>query len=349
MSTRFLAHDDIVPWLSRMGQDHRVIAPMREGAAVVFRQHDGSSMPELETLPSMPPKDAIFPQTEVLFRFRIRRDTEHDGNAQVDLQPTVSEDRVLIFGTPPCGARGFAVLDEILLKGPVEDTYYAARRNNAVLVSVACARPQATCFCHWTGGGPDSTEGTDILLTPVDGGYVADGVTEKGAALVAEAPFADATEEQEQAAKAVHDTARERLGDAPDLSDAPEALQACFADDEFWDDIASQCLSCGACTYLCPTCSCFNITDEANGTSGERLRTWDNCMSPMYTREASGHNPRMTKNYRLRNRIQHKFNYHPAGHGGQFGCVGCGRCVKKCPAGVDIRTIVLRAKEKHNA
>lgn len=349
MQKRYLSHDNLVPWLALMGKDYRVIAPMREGAAVVFRQHDGASTPELSAKPSMPPKDALFPQTEVLFTFRIKRDDDNDGNAQVALNPTVPEDKVFVFGAPPCGSRGFSVLDSIFIDGDVQDTYYKARRENALVATVACVRPMSTCFCHWTGGSPSSTDGTDILLTPITGGYIATPVTDKGAEATASDLFVDATSEQEAEAEKIHTAAKDKLGDAPDLAGLPEALEKRFGDAAFWEEISARCLSCGACAYLCPTCSCFNITDEANGSSGERLRTWDNCMSPLYTREASGHNPRMTKPNRLRNRIQHKFNYHPSSHDGHLGCVGCGRCIKQCPAGVDIRKIILLAKESADA
>ena len=148
----------------------------------------------------------------------------------------------------------------------------------------------------------------------------------------------------EEAEKVCKEAAAE-LSLPPDLSDAPAKLLEVFDNMEFWENVSAQCLSCGACTYLCPSCYCFNITDESHGMQSTRIRSWDNCMSALFTMEASGHNPRPTKAHRLKNRVGHKFSYYPNLHDGTPSCCGCGRCIKSCPAGVDIREIVLKAIE----
>lgn len=112
-----------------------------------------------------------------------------------------------------------------------------------------------------------------------------------------------------------------------------------FTDTEFWIKQTAKCLSCGACTYLCPTCQCFTITDEGSPLEGRRLRSWDSCMSPQFTLETSGHNPRAEKFKRMRNRISHKFSYYPQSYDGAYSCVGCGRCVISCPVSLDIRRV----------
>jgi len=107
----------------------------------------------------------------------------------------------------------------------------------------------------------------------------------------------------------------------------------------FWPQIAEACINCGACTFLCPTCYCFDIQDEVAGTKGVRLRYWDSCMFPLFTLHASGHNPRGQKMQRVRNRFMHKFKYFPDRFG-PVSCVGCGRCVKDCPVNIDIREVI---------
>ena len=134
---------------------------------------------------------------------------------------------------------------------------------------------------------------------------------------------------------------------APNIKSAPEKVAARFNDTQFWQDQTDRCLSCGACTYFCPTCYCFTITDEGEGLSekgGRRLRSWDNCMSSLFTREASGHNPRTVKAFRMRNRVSHKYSTYPE-NWGAFSCSGCGRCISNCPVCLDIRAIVLAALE----
>ena len=171
--------------------------------------------------------------------------------------------------------------------------------------------------------------------------------TDKGAALLEGSSLADGADRFADA-EAARKAAWASLEKAPSLAEAPAKVAARFEDVEFWQQETDRCLSCGACTYFCPTCYCFNITDEGdglNGREGRRLRTWDNCMSPLFTREASGHNPRTAKALRMRNRVSHKFATYPE-NWGAFSCNGCGRCVSNCPVHLDIRAIVLDAINK---
>ena len=122
-------------------------------------------------------------------------------------------------------------------------------------------------------------------------------------------------------------------------------MAARFTDNAFWDKETVKCLSCGCCTFICPTCQCFTITDEGSQLDGRRLRSWDSCMTPLFTMETSGHNPRPTKANRMRNRVSHKFSFYPERYDGYFSCVGCGRCVVSCPVSLDIRHMVKAAVE----
>jgi ferredoxin len=110
-------------------------------------------------------------------------------------------------------------------------------------------------------------------------------------------------------------------------------------DPDIWKEITAKCISCAACTYVCPTCFCFNIRDEQKGLKGERYKCWDYCMNSYYTLEASGHNPRAEKNKRYRNKVNCKYNYNIKRSNNIF-CGGCGRCIEVCPVSVDIREVV---------
>lgn len=350
MVTGFLPRQALAHWLAAMAAEAELWLPVSEGRAEaalpVFRTWTEGCEPLLDKPAQAPPKEAVFPSTEVLFRFEVTKDQEA-GAERTRLEETLPDtDPVVVFGCRPCGARGFAVFDPVYLEGPYRDPYYARRRERTAFISLACARPERTCFCHWTGSGPSDVRGSDILLTPVDGGFWLEALTEQGQALAATAELVD-DDNKKAEAEAVQATAAASLEAEADLAHAPAALLTLFDDDAFWDLQSAHCISCGACTYLCPTCYCFNITDEAGGegkeVGGERLRTWDSCMLPQFTREASGHNPRLAKAQRLKNRVGHKFSYYPQVHGGTVACCGCGRCVRHCPAGVDIRAIVLDA------
>ena len=113
-----------------------------------------------------------------------------------------------------------------------------------------------------------------------------------------------------------------------DLFDAP-----------IWDEVAFSCINCGTCTFLCPTCWCFDIQDEVLGKQGDRIRNWDACMFPLFTLHGSGHNPRDEKTQRVRQRFMHKLKYYVDKYKGGPACVGCGRCVQFCPVNIDIRRV----------
>ena len=107
----------------------------------------------------------------------------------------------------------------------------------------------------------------------------------------------------------------------------------------FWEDISFACINCGTCTFLCPTCWCFDIQDEIHGKSGKRLKNWDSCMFPLFTMHTTGHNPRGTKLQRVRQRFMHKLKYFVDKYDTGTMCVGCGRCVRQCPVNIDIRKV----------
>jgi ferredoxin len=343
---RFIPEADVPGWLAELAKTQAVYAPVRqEGQASFARYRPGQAL-ALDQDAVTPPKEAVFPQTKALMRFAFRHDPENPGQRRLDIKEDLDESPALVFGARPCGVRGFATFDGVFGSPEVTDPYYQARRENTVFMTMACAHPKRSCFCHYVGGSPDDPQGSDVLLTPAQGGYLAQAVTEKGEALLAKASFALAPE-REMEALAVHQKAREILGEPLDIARLPEALKQAFANLTFWEDMTAGCVGCGACTYLCPTCYCFNLTDESDGQSGVRLRTWDSCMFAQYSLEASGHNPRPTKAHRLRNRINRKFWYHPKNHGGLIACCGCGRCTRHCPGSVDLRHIIQEALKLH--
>ena len=352
MVAKFLATDALADIAAAWARAYRLLAPVREGQAVVYRPWAKDMHPFLGRPPTVSAKEALFPQTENLLTYTYRKDQNDLTRTEVFLAEPLPQEPTVLLGCRPCDARGRKLLDRVFLERGVKDNLYEARRKATIFVSVACDRLENTCFCHWTGGGPTSEEGSDVLLFTVAGGYAAKALTEAGERLLAALPEAPAPAQEELAAKLASPA---EPGPAPDLSAAPQAFLALFDNMDFWMDQSARCLSCGVCTYLCPACSCFNITDEPSGMKGKRLRTWDTCMSALYTLEGSGHNPRVSRAHRLRNRVGHKFCYHPqefpatdekSGGQPEFSCTGCGRCIKACPVSVDIRRIVHDILEK---
>ena len=186
------------------------------------------------------------------------------------------------------------------------------------------------------GSSPDDPRFVDVMLQEVQGGYIVQIITDKGDALL---------ESVSMITEPFKGEPRDRdWGISPTLTYPPlEAWSERF-DDTYWDNISERCLSCRACAYVCPTCRCFDVRDEALPGSSEtklyeRIRCWDSCAGETYRRIAGGHNPRPEKGQRLRNRFFCKFYYFPLQYG-PAACTGCGRCIDVCPAGVDITEVL---------
>lgn len=344
--TRFLAQNGVEAFLARLSSvAQRVLVPVERPAAskpsVVFAPWQ-KGKPFTLAKATVPPKEAVLPECETLFTFHA--DKEGPDVSRLVLEEPQAMETAVIFACRPCDAQGLASIDRPYMQGLFKDPYYAARREKLTVVTHTCASGCQTCFCHWVGGGPSCPEGSDVLMTPVADGFVLEAITPKGEELLGASDLPDGSDREEEM-RQTRERAQESLTPAPDISASPASLRAMFADEGFWEKQTDRCISCGACTYFCPSCYCFNITDEGEAQSekgGRRLRSWDNCMSSRYTREASGHNPRPHKSQRMRNRVSHKF-WTYVDNWGAYLCSGCGRCIANCPVHLDIRAIVLAA------
>jgi ferredoxin len=280
------------------------------------------------------PKSIFFPQREVLYKF------SGDTIEEVKIE---AEDSI-VFGIRPCDASALIYLDKVFkdVNSKFQDPYYLTRREKTLIIALACDTPRATCFCTSVGGSPAGKTGTDILAADLGETLLFESVTEKGKGFMEKSGlFKKPTDEEIKVKEEKARQAEQSMVEiaTPDIEGLTEKIDKGF-EDPLWDAITQNCLGCGACTYLCPTCHCFDITDEENGKrEGIRLRTWDSCQYPLFTLHASGHNPRVNKKQRMRQRIMHKFSYTVANTGDIY-CVGCGRCVIYCPVNLDIRDML---------
>ncbi|MBO4317057.1 MAG: 4Fe-4S dicluster domain-containing protein [Mailhella sp.] len=353
MKSFYVSESDLCALLKAWAGGYRLVAPKREGPSVLFRPYAQDELPEnaaaaLTERATLSAKEVMFPKSEVLLAYTASKNEENraDLDQRIEDMSVAAVKPVVLFGLRPCDARGFAVLDKPYLEGRFVDPYYKARREAAVIVTCLCTDALPTCFCTWVGGSPNSSEGSDVTFVPVQDGFLFTALTEKGLALFDGASLREADADHDAQAQAALKSAEASMPASPFPAGLSESVAAAFTLDAFWEKETVKCLSCNACTYVCPTCQCFNITDEGSPLDGRRVRSWDSCMSPLFTLEASGYNPRAKKYQRMRNRIEHKFNYYPGDHEGMFSCVGCGRCVRSCPVSLDIRSVVLKAAEQ---
>lgn len=338
MNARTIGKTELINFLAGLGSKYDVFAPVKKDGAICF---EPLSSPEdivfcypnsLKT-----PKEFFFPQAEVLFTFQ-------GAERQTD-KPAANTKPQVLFGLRPCDSKALLLLDSVFDQQDYQDHYYIEKRKNMVLIGLACTNPQSTCFCTSVRGGPFDKEGLDILVTEMDDNrcYV-EILTEKGEQLIAEdSSFKTADKPDVQQVESVKEKAEAKVPTKVALEGLKEKLDATF-DSPLWDRIHEKCLGCAVCTYLCPTCHCFALLDEKVDSKGQRVRNWDSCMFPIFTLEASGHNPRVSNRERMRQRIMHKFNYFVKNFG-QTACVGCGRCLINCPVNMDIREIIETIKE----
>jgi ferredoxin len=315
---------------------------MRTGGRTVFQPLDAGGVLNLDGLATASPKAVLLPRCETLLEYHYSKGEEAPSRTSLEVREVLPDEPTLLFGARPCDVRGFTVFDRVYDAGSRRDVYYCSRRDNTLVAALACTKPDDTCFCHRVGGGPGDSTGADLLVTFIGEGYVIEAVTPRGDDFLSVQDLPEAGGRVE-AARKDREAVAAAMPEGESLLGVPEQVNKLFDDQAFWEDVSAKCLSCGACSYLCPTCYCFNMTDEMHGDDGVRVRTWDNCMSFQFTLEGSGHNPRAAKAQRMRNRVGHKFNYYPALHGGSLACVGCGRCIAHCPVSMDVREIVSKA------
>jgi ferredoxin len=316
-----LTESELRNFVARAGsQGYTVFAPRKRGGKVYLEEVGDADEVELgHVLTVNGAKDILLPRFEPLADFRL-------GDVRVD----ALEERFarVIFATRPCDAAALVILDAILLD-PVRDARYARRREETVIVTLACSNADGACFCASMGYGPHDETGSDVILLPSGGSYIVRALTGKGKALLDKVGIpADEGGEPDsppELKRKVH------------TGGIKEWLDENFESDR-WKDASINCISCGTCYYLCPTCHCFDITDEAGVARGRRYRIWDCCSFSDFTRMA-GHQPRVGRHARYRQRIMHKFKY-TVDNVNLTACVGDGRCIRHCPVGVDIGEVL---------
>jgi len=330
MSKVILPTGRVVELLDDLMRDFEVVAPVELGGDTIFTHINDAEEMALEYPNSnVSLKEFLFPQTECLFEYSVQK-------GMFRLKERRDRRRRLIFGIRPCDVAGLRYLDS-LFSGDILDPNYWSRRANTKLVCIACTKPcTEACFCTSTGTGPFPETGFDLALTPVRAGFLAEALTESGreilkrnSQLLELSTEADEAERESQAALAL-----QRFKRRVDIARAVVGMNRLFRD-SIWESTSKKCLRCGGCTYVCPTCYCFNVFDRSRNSKGERLRHWDSCQLIGFGRRAGGLNSRPSQIERLRQWYYHKFSY-SLDQFGMLGCVGCGRCVETCIGNIDI-------------
>ena len=341
-----IAKEKLNALYAKISETMGLFIPVKKAGEVNYAVWSEGKEVSLETLKTVKsPKNMFFPQTENMMKFK----TEGKEIEVEDLRVDYKEVKEFVaFGVKACDFKAMEVLDKVFLADPV-DTYYKSRRDATTVVTLACSRPEESCFCSAFGIDATAPQG-DVTIWLDEKNLYWQANTEKGEKLTEKVSdlFENGGEEDVKAQQA---KTKEILAKLPfatlDLSRfKPENLNELFNAPE-WESMSEACLGCGTCTFVCPTCQCFDIRDFKTNDGILRYRCWDSCMYSDFTLMAHG-NSRTTQMQRFRQRFMHKLVYYPSQNDGLYSCVGCGRCVNKCPQRLNIVKVINTLGGKKN-
>lgn len=341
MSMYKIAKDQLPSLFAAVSGKQDLFLPVKKCGQTNYGLWTEEAEADLDTLKTVKSaKDCFFPQSEVLYRCK-------NENGKISIDPgKLAEKDFVVLGMRACDVKAVEVLDKVFLQDPV-DSFYKARREHGTIVSLSCHEPEETCFCK--NFGVDAAAPCGDVETWLAGDMLYwKPVTEKGEKLtkLLLGVLTEAGEEGEKAVEEEQAAVRDIIEKLPlshlDLSRfRPENTMELF-DSPLWEEMYKPCLACGTCTFVCPTCQCYDIRDFDGGKNGvQRYRCWDSCMYSDFTMMAHG-NMRTSQLQRFRQRFMHKLVYYPANNDGMYSCVGCGRCVSKCPASLNIVKVIKK-------
>ncbi|WP_457551260.1 4Fe-4S dicluster domain-containing protein [Desulfobacula sp.] len=329
---------------------YTLFGPVKDKNGFLIKKLEKDILPEMDyTDCVMSAKSVIFPQTEKMLVTTLdesQKDHHIMKRPETDMSPRA------VLGIRPYDAKAMELVKLNFDTEDYRDPYWCDAYEATTFVGLAINRPGPFDFSTSAGTGPFEEAGLDVLLADLDDKYLVKILTDKGEAFISACGFDTVVDEKESGMlfDVLKKEAEKTIVSHIDTGKLKEKTILELHEAPFWDDLAFSCINCGTCTYVCPTCWCFDLQDETKHKSSIRIRNWDTCMSPLFTRHATGHNPRSTKTQRVRQRFMHKLKYFLDKYDQGIMCVGCGRCVKSCPVNIDIREVcnTLNSYEKQN-
>jgi len=339
--------ENMLGFLKHLSSDRTLVCPVNTGKVIEYREVAAIDIPaddstqagsidqiaQDENLILMDDRIAYnsiksfyFPQTELIFTFKsdeVIDNTELPG--------------YVIFGAKPCDLEALRVMSIVYSTGKYADPFFQRRFEANLVIGVGCKNQKPECFCHEMGVDMEFSDFCDIMLNDNGESYSVEHLSEKGR---------QALKNYSTTSEVVCDNDRKAVKPCEDkLMLDTETDDAAYFDMIDWAKATETCKGCGICTYICPTCYCFDFKDVSKKGQAERYKCWDSCMYPKFTLHASGHNPREKRHERYRQRVLHKYKYVPDNFDGSVACTGCGRCIRSCPVGMNIRNIAKQVME----
>ena len=324
--------------INRLIEEYRVIAPVVHGDRVLFEHLRDLSALHLNYRGKalLPVKKFFLPQREVLFEYEIL-----DGDVVIrDMLSVSPPEKTILLGIRACDIASLEIMRKTFNKH-FRDPYVLSRLENTIVIGIMCDEALPTCFCYQAGSGPLPRGNFDMFLVPLSDYYLVEVGSEDGRKIVLRnkdlflrASLDDIILRDSKVRELIEAM---KKSNTPQLSTLYDALVESY-EHYVWDNYAEKCLSCGKCNFVCPTCYCFDVHDEADLSlkRGMRIREWDSCHFLSFTRVASGEVFRRDRSSRIKQRVYHKLVY-SVNDIGTISCVGCGRCIEVCPASIDLR------------
>lgn len=281
------------------------------------------------------PKRHLLPPSQLLFGLH------EEGSSYVVDQGPPEPPKLAFLGIRPCEIAAIEIQDRIFGANDPRtfrcecNPYYTQVRQNALLIAVNCTKPCANCFCTCMDTGPVVKGGFDVAMTELRGGFVVQTGSPRGADLVRKLGVREPSSAELELAELRLAQAKASVGRKLETEGLVEALAASIEHPR-WAEVAKRCLGCGNCTMVCPTCSCGSIRDSSDlsGKQATRSREWESCYTHQFSYTVGGTH-RASIRARYRHWLRHKLCTWWEQYG-VSGCVGCGRCITWCPAGIDL-------------
>jgi sulfhydrogenase subunit beta (sulfur reductase) len=318
-------------WLEYLKNKAKLYAVRKKENLFVFRPVKDVEDVCLEYIPTiLPPKKYYFPQKEKLFKFSAQ---PFKTAKAID-----KFDEFILFGVHTCDIAGIQCMDVVFRDSP-EDPNYLNRKDKMAIIGIECLKycdKYANCVSM---GNHIPRGGYDLMIVDIGDKFIIHINSEKGERLVKEVDFIKESSETdmlelERAREEKKNIFKEEFH-AP-LSRVYESFDKSF-NSEVWKDVGKKCVACGNCTAVCPTCYCFDVSDEMelNLNDGVRYRIWNSCQMDDFAKVAGGEDFRKGRESRQRHRYYRKFKY-PVDKFNRYFCTGCGRCTRTCMAGISL-------------